>query len=493
MPEMTSENNTARLCTVMLMLLTAAVIVQSLLLIENEGMPYLKVNLVLQLVLVVFFCIWSYLASGKLLNAPLIFIAAIYLWHSPFLTGHYFELAKIFEWTGRHFTYGEEYVPRATGLVALCLSCGVVGTLVAYRQQSGMVRSGDRREGPAPEPVLLHRAVKRIIWFVFIGYALLTLIYLVKEGMSALSGDYMSIYTEHSDTFLYRFYQATKFSFSLIMLALFAFVSAGREFRYALAIALTTIFVQVLLGSRSIPFINLVALAICIDYFIRKLPLMFLPAGFFVMSAASFIIESARVEGVLNIFRFSAQGKEIDLLHFFWELGGVIRNVIRTMAFMGPDGIVHGQTFFNSIVYLLPKYYLDGLGFHPGIMRPSEWLVENSADVSYGGGIGYSLVAEAYYNFGMTGCLLFVLIGWFVARTYFRYILFDDRFSLLHALNIVIILSLHMRNDTEAYLRYIVYGSLFIELLRWLDQRKKSTLESRPEKGPPLADGDTAC
>jgi hypothetical protein len=256
------------------------------------------------------------------------------------------------------------------------------------------------------------------------------------------------------------------------LIAVLAFVSTKREFWIAFAITLAIIFIQFLLGSRSIPFINLVALAVAIDYFVKRLPLAFLPLGVIFLSAISYIIQSSRGEGLgLNDINVSTSGMNIDLLHFFWEMGGVIRNVIRTMDFMGYEGLVYGQTFFNSLVYLLPKFYLDVMGFHPGILRPSEWLIERSGDIPLGGGIGYSLVAEAYYNFGMVGCLLFLLIGWFISTNYFRYILFNNKFSLLHALNFVIILALHMRNDTEAYLRYLVYGSLFIELLRWVNQR----------------------
>jgi len=468
-----SNNHILLTGTLMVSACTFALVVQSLLLVSNESISYLKVNLIIQLFLLVLFGLWSYIASGgKYLNAPFIFIAAIYIWHSPFLTGHYFELAKIFEWTGRHFTYGEEFIPRATGLVGLCLSAGVAGTMLGYGQQAA--RTEEEADSPVSGamPKTVHIDARRIIWLFFIGYGLLTLVYLLKEGMGALSGDYLSLYTEHSDTLLYRLYQSTKFYFSIIMLALFAFVTSRREFWCAFALTIFIIAVQFLLGSRSIPFINLLAVALCVDYFVRKIPFLLLTCGFLLLSALSFVIQYARVEGVLNIFSFDAADKEINLLHMFWELGGVIRNVIRTMAFMGPEGIVHGQTFFNSIVYLLPKFYLDGLGYQPGILRPSEWLIEHSADIPYGGGIGYSLVAETYYNFGLAGAFLFFLLGWFVAAKYFVFIRTGDRFSLLHALNIVIILSLHMRNDTEAYLRYIVYGSMFIELLRWVDRKK---------------------
>jgi len=479
MAETDTHKTAAIICTIMLAVYVFAMVLQSLLLIKNESIESLKTNLIMQLILVALFGIWSYLKSGKYLNAPVIFIGTIYVWHTPFLTGHYFELAKIFEYTGRHLTYGEEYVPSASGLVALCLSSGVIGSLIGFRAQRLRMERGAIEAGSGVETAFLHTDAKRLLWMAFVGYGLLTLIYLLKEGISSFSGDYMSLYTEHSDTFLFRAYQSTKFYFSLIVLAIFAFTSSRREFWNALLITLAIIFIQFLLGSRSIPFINLLALAVSIDYFVRRIPLILLPLGLVLLSAISYIVMASRVEGVgLNVFNFAATDNEIDLLHFFWEVGGVIRNVIRTMAFMGPEGFAHGLTFLDAFVYLLPKYYLDGLGYQSIIQSPGDWLIEHSADIPFGGGIGYSLVAEAYYNFGMPGCLLFAFIGWFVSRNYFKYILHGDRFSLLHSLNLVIILSLHMRNGAMAYMRFIVYGSLFIELLRLLHQRGQNKISS---------------
>jgi len=483
MLETDSRHSSARTWTILLVSFVAVFTVQSLLLVGFETMGYLKVNLLMQLALLLMFFVWTYQVSGKYLNAPVILIGAIYIWHSPFLTGHYFELAESFAFTGRHFTYGEEFVPRATGLVALCIASGVAGTIFGYLRQHRLLERGEITVVPADETASLHIRAKRVMWAAFLGYGLLTLVYLLKEGLNTFSGDYFNIYLEHPDTFLYRAYTSTKYSFSLLLLAVFAFSKTRKEYRYAFSITLAVILIQFLLGTRSLPFINLVALLFCVDYFIVRLPLFFYPIGILLMSAISFIVVNARVEGLgFQVFKFGSTGKELDLLYFLWELGGVIRNVIRTMVFIVPGGFAHGLTFLDAFVYLLPKFYLDGLGYQSIVQRPSEWIIEHSGDIPYGGGIGYSLVAEAYYNFGMPGCLLFAFIGWFVARNYFKYVLTGDRFSLLHSLNIVTILSLHMRNDVIGYMRFIVYGSLFIELLRWIDRRNRFQFAAESEQ-----------
>ena len=48
-------------------------------------------------------------------------------------------------------------------------------------------------------------------------------------------------------------------------------------------------------------------------------------------------------------------------------------------------------------------------------------MIAHSSDVGLGQGLGYSLVAEVYLNFGFAGCLLFLLVGWATARQYYRF------------------------------------------------------------------------
>lgn len=447
--------------------------VQTIVLIEYQNIFLLKLNLILQIVLILVFVIWTRQNSGKFLNVPLVFLVTIYIWHSPFLTGHYFELADIFEWTGRHFTYGEQHVPRAVGLVSLCLISAAGGILLGYATQQKKNNSAPYGLMPG-ERIYVPRISKQLLLFSMFFYSFITAIYLLSEGAAAFSGDYLDLYTEHSNSFLYFFYQSSKFYFSLIVLAAFAFVSGKREFRILLVVTMCVILMQFLLGSRSVPFINLAALLFAIDYFIKRIPVFAVLLFVLLISASSFIIQYVRgAVDSSSITDILTSDKSALILHSLWEMGGTIRNVIRTMEFMGNNGIVYGQTFLNSSVYLLPKPFLDMFAFQPAILRPSEWLVVNSADIPYGGGIGYSLVAEAYYNFGLFGSFVFFAVGWFVSAKYFAYLKTGNRYSLLHALNVIIILLLHMRSDSEVYLRYIVYGSLFIELLRWFSLKRQ--------------------
>ena len=151
------------------------------------------------------------------------------------------------------------------------------------------------------------------------------------------------------------------------------------------------------------------------------------------------------------------------------------------MEFSLESGLLFGQSIVDAIIYLIPRAIVDGLGFATGFVRPSEWIIEMSSDVPVGGGMGYSLVAEAYLNFGMGGCVLFAFIGWFIAKHFYSYVFHKDRFGALHAFNVAIIFSLHMRSDMGTYLRALVYGFILIEILRVM-QRNTLSLIGRNAK-----------
>jgi hypothetical protein len=192
----------------------------------------------------------------------------------------------------------------------------------------------------------------------------------------------------------------------------------------------------------------------------------------------------------LHVFQFGETGKSLSLMHFFWEVGGGIRNVLRTMEFMEPDGIVFGKSFLYAVVYLLPKVLVDGIGVQPGLTRPSVWLAESSGDVPFGGGLGYSFVAETYYNFGMAGCLLFLLAGMFIGIKYYNYRFSGNRYSLLHASFVSVIYSLHMRSDAETYFRYLVYGCVIVEAVRVLNDYFLGIEKERRDAADSVIPGD---
>src|SRR5207244_8050988 len=96
------------------------------------------------------------------------------------------------------------------------------------------------------------------------------------------------------------------------------------------------IFMNLLMGSRSLPFIYALAALVCIDRFVWRLTIVEVAALAVGASALSFTIDHARAYGLgLQVLHLSRTGRSIDLLHIFSNAGGVIKTVLRPMASTG--------------------------------------------------------------------------------------------------------------------------------------------------------------
>lgn len=456
---------------------------QSLILLTFPNTFQLKMNLVLQIVVFLIFAYWSYKRAGTYVSAPVLFVFSIWFWHSPFLTGHFLGVGGIFDYTGTIFSYGYSFVSKATALVALCLCFAILGTICGYIQQKKKVKrdrlpSRDNfRLGSVQSDILLNKGFSKLYiefaWLSFLGFVSISLIYFILEGVRTFGNTYISLYTEHSSSHLYLFFQSVKFYGVVVILALFSAVQTKKSFLVAVFITVGLIFINILMGSRSMPFIYTAALLLSIDYRYQRIALWKVILFSIMATALSFVIDQTRGYGVgFEIFNFGKTERSIDFLHIFWNCGGTIQCVLRTMEFSLESGLILGQSIADAVIYLIPRAIVDGIGLNTGVIPPSEWLIEKSGDVPIGGGLGYSFIAEAYLNFGMFGCLLFALIGWYIAKNAYSYVFHGNRFGVLHALNVAIIMSLHMRSDLGTYLRALVYGYIFIEILRFVQAKK---------------------
>lgn len=442
---------------------------QSIVLAIVQDETQLRLNLVLQTVTLVLLTVWSLKIAGTYLSPPLVFTACIYMWHSTFSLGYYFHLAPVFEYSGRTFTYGFEYVFKATSLVGLSISLTVLGVLSAYtRQRSRYLRA----EGSSLLRAGVYSSVGRLSnWVAWIGAAIMLLIlflFLLREGAVLLRGEYIDVYYNASRSLTYLLFERTKFFWAVIIVLLIA--SNRRNYRKLTILAIMAVvlaLITAMLGTRSEPFIILSAFIISLDCFVKPLRLWMIVVLLAAFSAASYVIDNDRDTGLgFHVFKFSDSGKQnIDLWYLFYQNGQDIRAILRTMAFSQESHPKYGESFLDAALSVVPAPILKQIGYEQPI-QPSVWLATSSPDVGYYNGIGYSLVAEMYYNFRMYGCLGFFLIGWFLSSSYFRYVLYKDIFSCLSALVVAVIFTLHMRSDSGVYMRVLLYSFAVVALLR---------------------------
>ena len=103
-----------------------------------------------------------------------------------------------------------------------------------------------------------------------------------------------------------------------------------------------------------------------------------------------------------------------QLISLLAEMGGSLRTLIYTIRAVDTGSVTSEPTILYTVVHgILPNQVLDVIGFS----QPEHWHLSSWITESFGGsaGWGYSMTAEAYYNFGGAGFIFFALFGYVYA------------------------------------------------------------------------------
>lgn len=126
------------------------------------------------------------------------------------------------------------------------------------------------------------------------------------------------------------------------------------------------------------------------------------------------LLRSGGITDLADFINFFAGSEESPVIDFLGDIGWNLLSTIEVQAFIPKTkGFSYGFTYLVSLSSVIPN-----IGFwsvHPASAygMASTWL-QNAMGISYG--VGFSPVAEAYYNFGVFGPLFFLLLGWFMTK-----------------------------------------------------------------------------
>ena len=141
----------------------------------------------------------------------------------------------------------------------------------------------------------------------------------------------------------------------------------------------------------------------------------------------------------------------------------------------------YGMSYIYSIICLIPRS-LDPVGFIDKLhnMLPETWLA-NSLNDKFGNlykfGVGYSVIAEAYYNFGKFAFIsIFIqglIIGLFINR-------FDDKNKFAIYIKYIMLFSLmtYPRRTFITLLKSIEYCVVLVIILIWCFSKKKGKFKN---------------
>lgn len=443
-------------------------LLQCLMLLIFQNDSQLKLNLLLQIGALTCFALFSRAAAGTYLNAPFVFAASIFMWHSTFLVGHYFELASLFAFDGGAFAIGYEYVYRATALVGSSLGLAIVGALWGYRRQRLRIRANPKSVVGNVFCSAIALPSRRVAWYLFAGMVLIFTVFIIHDGPSVFGGKYIDLYSNAPSSFSAVLFFRSQLFWVFVIILLIASYKDDRKKRIYLAMCFIALCVLMsMFGARGGPFVCLASLLIAWDCFVRRVKLRWIAVFVLFLSVASFVIATGRNAGLgAQVFNFDdTRGEGLDLLNLFWQQGRSITVVLRTMDLAHQGGLMYGRTFLDSAVAVipLPLLKLTGYGFTESL---ADRIVDISPDIPLFEGAGSSLVAEFYYNFGILGCLGFAIIGWYIGQSYFRYAFSGDVFTGVEVMTFVSVYTLMMRNETGSSLRLLIYAFLIVTSLR---------------------------
>lgn len=217
-------------------------------------------------------------------------------------------------------------------------------------------------------------------------------------------------------------------------------------------------------GGRTRGVILLVLVLIMHNFFVRrfskKMIIVLGVGAFFFLSILSYI--STTRSG--NNRQVSVEGLEISTngaVDAIGEMGGSMFCLIESQKLVPEhEPFRYGESYLYSLTAVIPN-----LGFweiHPAKLKAnlSDWLTD-TLDLSYG--TGFSMVAEAYVNFGALGFLVFVLLGWLFASFFnqFNNIIGTENVVFCAFILIIFWFSLKLpRNCFIGFARPVVYYAL---------------------------------
>jgi len=137
-----------------------------------------------------------------------------------------------------------------------------------------------------------------------------------------------------------------------------------------------------------------------------------------------------------------------------------------------------GTSYAMALSTVFPNFFWVR---HPGIVygTPSNWMVETVAPqtAASGGGLGYSFIAEAYYNFGWCGPLVIALLGFGLGRLAAWVAHSTDPVRLVMVANLMPPLLWYVRNEASGAVRSIVWCAVVPYLLIMMVSRARVPLK----------------
>ncbi len=465
MTEPTSSRAKIAVCVQALLIVLLLVIRYFTIMVQASPEDLLRPACALEIGLIVWMaCSWWWV-NGTLFDPYMLLVLSASIFHAGQM------ILEVLGLNRRGFLRGifpAEIALDAVCLVVLCFAVLHFGALLAVSGSSSRQRSS-----AAVDPS--HRKDVLLIGWIFFALSAFAAPLVYKDMVSAaMSGGYfVGLFESQQATGIAAFKRVLAEFF--IPAALFLLAGSGEKRlpRYlSLGMVIFHCGMYLIAGSRGSAAVAGAAYAWLWHRMVRPIPKSALIGS---GALALFVVfpSIALIRGVGGESRFS-----LDYLTEQWEsmdspataglteTGGTLGTVAYTLQLVP---IVHdfdkGRSYATASLTIFPNLFWD---INPGLQgRPAEWLVSivNPKAAYLGASIGYSFIAEAYYNFGWYGALVLGLIGFAVARLLRWANQSTDPLRYVCLINFAMPLFWYTRNEATGIFREMVWYALFPYLL----------------------------
>lgn len=400
------------------------------------------------------------------LAPDIVFVLAYFLFHFGYLILWVFDIVPDIE---RIF-----YAPSLYPNVIFIVNIGILSYFFGYEAaQSAKHDESMVVIKSVPPNIWMHLGILIMLMSLLIHVSYILVIGVDKfltEGYR-IAG-YIDRYV--SDARLWRLgTQIFIFGFALYIIAVSMIY--GRLFHGKIGLMVFSIYAGLLLmeGQRTPVAILFMVFIVVRHYLIKPFKLRTLILLFFLLMAGFALIRITRevtsfdISKMTQEIEYASESGEIHWYDPMVEMGASVRAINLTMSVVpDPFPYWYGKTYLNSLLHTIP-FVQGALEARLG-MTPAKWLTR----VVFGpegssAGVGFSVAAEGYFNFGYPGVFLqMFLLGFIMRKMYIKFIC-----SCSPSIALVFIMSLgifiiSVRNDSNVVIAPILQALLLAWILK---------------------------
>ena len=313
--------------------------------------------------------------------------------------------------------FSESTLAQTLLLVLYALSVMHLGALIAVTTKA---RGQPRAMSYAPAVTL-----RRVAVVLFIVALIPTFLVWGRAVSLVADGGYGALYQAEAAT---GFGAAPAILSGFLMPSGFLLLAGSKLYRWgrvsACALIGSYVLLQLFLGFRGNAVVVLTAFLWLWHRTIRRLPAT-VPIAVLALIAV-FVLPvvgitrsiAGRERMSLSQWKTTYAGIDNPAVDILSEMGGSMLAPAYTIQFVPSDHAYEfGASYAYAVLSLVPNLFWS---VHPAAEHsPSKWLVNTAepATARAGGGLGYSVIAEAYLNFGFLGAgVPMGLLGWGIGR-----------------------------------------------------------------------------